>query len=388
MPISTSSFRTKTEFYDRDNRHVTHAWEIALDIGYSSVKLYSPNKIASFPSYAKRVQTNFQFAGDSPDNAILYRDLSTGQLWLVGEVAQDTIAYGDTSDSESSLYGRARYNSDMFLVIARTGIGISMQENRYGSPIGLPVVLQTGLPEKYLHDEGDLRESLSGTHKFALKVGKRPWKNYNVELSPSNIFVLSQPRGTLFSACMDSAGKFRPDWKEYLNSSVIVFDAGFGTLDIFPILEGTVEPGETYSDLGMKRVLSETSDAIRLKHNVDVPVPSMQKYLSSGTVRYVDRRQFKSREYPFCDLLEKASVSVCNEAVERMMVAIDLIDYKKLIVTGGTGEAWYNQIHDKLKDFDTLSVVPGNQNDNMPFIYANVRGYYYYRYNKLAELKR
>ena len=388
MPISTSSYRTKTEFHDRDNGHVPHVWEIALDIGYSSVKLYSPNMIATFPSYARRVPPDFQFAGEAPESAILYRDLQTGQLWLVGEVAQDTIEYGDTSDSESSLYGRERYNSDMFMVVARAGIGVAMQDNRYGTPMGLPVVLQTGLPEKYMRDEKELRESLSGIHKFALKVGRKPWKNYNVNLSPTNIFVLSQPKGTLFSVCIGSLGHFRSDAKDYLTSSAIVFDAGFGTLDLFPIFKGVVGTGETYADLGMKRILSETSETIRSRYDVDVPVPSMQKYLESGKVVYFDRKQLKSREYSFGDILEKESAAVCNEAIERMANALKLVDYKKLIVTGGTGEAWYDQIRTRLKDLPTLSIVPGNQNDSMPFIYANVRGYYYYRYYELQEAMR
>ena len=79
---------------------------------------------------------------------------------------------------------------------------------------------------------------------------------------------------------------------------------------------------------------------------------------------------------------------MCNEAIERMANALKLVDYKKLIVTGGTGEAWYDQIRTRLKDLPTLSIVPGNQNDSMPFIYANVRGYYYYRYYELQEAMR
>ena len=31
----------------------------------------------------------------------------------------------------------------------------------------------------------------------------------------------------------------------------------------------------------------------------------------------------------------------------------------------------------------TLNVVSGNQNDTLPIVYSNVRGYYMYQYNKI-----
>ena len=59
-----------------------------------------------------------------------------------------------------------------------------------------------------------------------------------------------------------------------------------------------------------------------------------------------------------------------------------------MIVTGGTGEAWIDLINDRFKDFTTLEVVKGNMNGDFPMVYANARGYYFYRYNKLQRGKR
>ena len=68
-----------------------------------------------------------------------------------------------------------------------------------------------------------------------------------------------------------------------------------------------------------------------------------------------------------------------------MSSALNLIDYDYLIITGGTGAAWLDQIRDKFKTMNTLTIINGNQNDNLPFIYNNVRGYYLYRYMKLKR---
>ena len=61
------------------------------------------------------------------------------------------------------------------------------------------------------------------------------------------------------------------------------------------------------------------------------------------------------------------------------------MNHNYLVITGGTGAAWYNQIKDHFKDMNTLKIIAGNQNDNIPFIFSNVRGYYMAMYNKLIK---
>ena len=149
------------------------------------------------------------------------------------------------------------------------------------------------------------------------------------------------------------------------------------------IKAGVVERGETFPDLGMYRILQETSEKIKEKYKVDIPVPFMQKQLETGTVRYSDMKKLISKDYDFEDILIKASNKVCREAIDRLIGLYNLMDYNYIVVTGGTGAAWYDQIKEKFKEFETLRIVEGNMNDNLPFIYSNVRGYYLFRYNKL-----
>ncbi len=383
----TGKFRTKTSFTEKSNGKVPGIWEIAIDIGYSAVKVFSPNIIARFPSYARRVREEVNFSWGQPESCILYKDLDTGERWIVGETAQQLMADTDTSDSEASLYGRERYFSEMFRVITRAGLGVAMMENEYGSPGDDRIVVQTGLPDKYMSDESDIKDSISGKHHFALKVGKREEIIFNFTLGAEkdDIFVMSQPKGTLFSACITKDGKYTADAKDLLSSSVIVFDPGFGTLDVFPIRSGVVVRGETYPDLGMKRILQETTMKIKEKFKADIPVPAMQKYLALGTVRYYDRKTMSSKDYPFEDILKDASKQICEEAIVRLGEVLNLGEYNYMIVTGGTGAAWINMIRERFQGLDTLKIIQGNRTDELPFVYSNARGYYFYRYMKIAE---
>lgn len=388
MNKETLAFRTKTEIREQNNGRAGDVWEIALDIGYSGVKIFAPNKIACFPAYARPIGNNFQFAGKNPPQSILYKNLDTGDMWVIGEVAQNLITARDTSDSESVLYGRDRYRSRMFKAIVSAGIGIGLLPNKTGAPIGEKIVIQTGLPERYMSDEADLKDVIAASKHFAIQIGSQPWQEFTVSIEENDIFVMSQPKGTLFSICINKEGRFHQDTQKYLTTSGLIFDPGFGTLDIFSINSGVVGNGETFANLGMKRVLQETALAIKDVYGIEVPVPTMQKNLETGTVIYVDKKKFISREYDFSELLKTACEKVCNEAIDKMSEIFDLSTYNYLVVTGGTSEAWYPIIKERLKGLSTLDIILGNQNDSLPLIYSNVRGYFFYRYNKLWKHKQ
>lgn len=383
--INTRDYKARTELVERNNGKVEGVWEIALDAGYSESKIFSPNMYGCFPSFAKRIPEEVEFTTKTPANAIQYRD-EDGNLWAVGELAYNKLERGDTSDSEAALFGRERYISPSWKVMTDAGLALGMLKNNHGGPDSNDrFFIQTGLPERYLSDSDELIGSLAGAHRFSLKIGGRPWQNFSFGISKDDIAVMSQPKGTLFSVCIDRNGKMHPEAHMYLTSSGLVFDPGFGTLDVFPVINGAVGQGETFSDLGMKRVMQETAKLIKERYGEDLSVIQLQKDLESGKIRHVDLRRFKSEEYPFADLLETATKMVCDEAIERLATSISLADYNYMIVTGGTGAAWYPYIQEKFKDFTTIKLIKGNQNDNLPFLYANCRGYYLYRYNRLAR---
>ena len=63
----------------------------------------------------------------------------------------------------------------------------------------------------------------------------------------------------------------------------------------------------------------------------------------------------------------------------------NLIDYDYLVITGGTGDAWRNIITEYYSGMESLKIIIGNQNDMLPTIFSNVRGYYLYIVNKMKR---
>ena len=160
--IHTENFKTRTEIRARQNPKKQGFWDIGLDIGYSGVKGFSPNKVFCFPAFAKKVPEGLVSIAKPSDKDIQYKNLETGDIWDVGEAAQ---ARATTNDSELALFGRVRYYSEMFQVLAKVGFALSLMENKFGAPDEDIISVETGLPPEYIKsDTGILKEALAGEH--------------------------------------------------------------------------------------------------------------------------------------------------------------------------------------------------------------------------------
>jgi plasmid segregation protein ParM len=388
--VKTSNFKTKTLMLERQNASCENAWGVALDIGYSAVKGFSPNSVYCFPAYARKITEEILSLAVPDPEEIRYKDLNTGEIWVVGSVAQNMIKQDESKDSITALYGRNRYYTPMFKVISRVGLALGMRANSYGSPNGKSLVVQTGLPPAYMKSDSDfIRDVLSGEHKFAIKIASGDWIDFSFSLPIENVRVMPQPMGTLLSISTDNTGKFIPEARKYFSSNMLIFDPGFGTLDIFNIENRLIKSYETFDDLGMKRVLSEASDEIFKKYKTEIPVPAMQKYLAQGEITIRDRKLRKTTKQPFDDILDAANTKVCEEALAKTEDIFNyLFDHDYLVITGGTGAAWNDIIVDHFKDMETLTIIPGNQNDTLPYTFSNVRGYYMYLLSKLKKIEK
>jgi plasmid segregation protein ParM len=81
---------------------------------------------------------------------------------------------------------------------------------------------------------------------------------------------------------------------------------------------------------------------------------------------------------------------ICEKSVNRLLEDYNnLMDYKYLIVTGGTGESRFEQIKEMLSGIEDLTVLPGNLNNrDLSFMYSNVIGYYMFRHAKMKAAEK
>lgn len=380
--MQTNEFATKTILKSRKNSCPQTDYLIALDIGYSAVKGFSPNKVFCFPSFVHRTTADQRLSS----NDIQYRDEEG--VWCVGDSAMKMMTTRDLSTSDDILYARQRYLTKEFKILARTGIGLGMLPNEFGT-VGKKIpVLQTGLPPKYIRaDSPIIREAFSGRHEFSIRIGDSEWQDYDFEFSSGNIFVMSQPMGSFYSVSLDRNARQVTTAGSYFTDGTVVFDGGFGTLDICSARAGMLEDSNTI-ELSMKEVMHRTADEIYHLHGIDCQTYEILNALKTGEVKTFDPIRKRENVLRFDAILQKHNKAVCMEALEKVdSIYNNLIDYRNLIVGGGTGEAWYSMIKDAMKSRSWLNIVPSTVNDDLPSVFSNVRGYYMYRMGQLRRGK-
>lgn len=371
-------FRTQTEFITCNNVVKTvEKWPVALDIGYSAVKGMTPCSRFRFPSFARQVEGDQEFIkGLRTNNYLMYKN-ADGEMWKVGEAAYQSLSANDTQDDSSTLYAKDRYFAPMFKVIVETALAFACMKE--GQQVKLPIVVQTGLPPKYIREDSKyLKAVFSGKHHFWIKQGNaEDWQEFNINISDDNIFIMSQPSGSLMGVALDNDAKPVQGYEKYFETNTLVFDAGFGTLDIFEIVSNTPGKSSTFDDCGMKAVFEDTIQKVEKDAQRRVPIHVFQNVLKDGFIKVTDRATLMAKKMSFEKILDKSSATICRNAMRKVSSQYDLTQYNYLIVTGGTGEVWGGLIKDMLKGIETMTVVFGNVNDSdLSQVYSNVRGYY------------
>lgn len=381
--MDTRTFSTKTERRLKENPHINGTHIIGLDMGYSGPKCFHENGNFVFPNYCQKLTG--EIFGELNKSDIIYEDLETHEKYCVGEMATKALSE-DSIVAEDAMFGRNHYLHPHFLVIFRAALGIAVWDIKTD---GSDVFLQTGLPPLYIAtDEKYLRSVIQKQHKFKLTMGAVT-KEFDITLSKENIDVMYQPMGTFYSVVIDQNGNISPNINSYMNSNLMVLDGGFGTLDQFFIKNKQLQSKDTNSNLGMKRVLEETRDLIQKDLaaqglDISISIPAMQICLRTGKVKVNDMINLTVKEFPIEGYLEQANKMVREEAFESIKDYI--FDMKYLIMTGGTGAAWYDYFKTRLQNIQ-LEVLAGNNGSNLPIVYANARGYYMYRLNQLKMRK-
>lgn len=390
--INTKAFKTRSEIIEKKlpringNNQYKGKTIVALDIGYSGVKGASPNRVFTFPSYAKKTPKDLDVVGKVRSSDIQLRNDKTGECWLVGQAAETMMDQVDIeSTTDASLYTRYRYDSEVFKVLAMTGMALGL----WGTGSGNDIYLQTGLPATYKdRDEGKIVSALCGDYAVSIKVGSGDWVPFQFTLDENHIDVMEQPQGTLCATAYDN-GVVSQMGKDILRSNSIILDIGFGTEDIFSIRSGYKNAHQTYSDTGMRAVFEAVIKQLQADHKnyaLETKIFELQRYMENGEVPYFDADEFQMHNLPFADILEEKNREICDKSIRRLMQDYgNLVGYNYLIVTGGTGESRFEQIKEMLSGLPTLQVLPGNLNtQDLAFSYSNVMGYYMLRHAKLA----
>jgi plasmid segregation protein ParM len=193
---------------------------------------------------------------------------------------------------------------------------------------------------------------------------------------------MPQPMGTLISIATNKDGTTHKSAKDYFSKKMLIFDAGYGTLDVFYLNKHTLDAPKckTFSHYGMLAVMQECVKILKeAPYEKEISLTALQQVLEDGSFRgKFDRKTRSSGILDFAPILKEANEKIAREALNTIDEVYNcLTDEDYLVVTGGTGIAWLPFIKEYYGNIEGLTILIGSQGDDLPEIFANVRGYYF-----------
>lgn len=386
--IELKNFATKTQVIARQNKAATNGWVLGIDNGFSSVKGFAPNKAFTFPNCAFKLPDHYETFAEPSASDIVIRDAEG--TWAVGEQALLMMADSGGMNYEQEMYRRTRYFTPTFRAITKVGLALGLAANYIGAWDGIaPIIVQTGLPPKYLmSDREDLKDSMAGDYDFEIKIGKAAFVRCKFTINRENVFVMDQPMGSMVSCVTDKNGVISREQSKVLERRTLIVDPGFNTFDTYDIASKMLHEEPQTLDIGMKEILSRTAGELNSRYQTNLTITDMQIALRTGFVKKYYRKERRTERIEFADILEQKNKEVCLEAMGKLEAMYNYLQHHdNLVITGGTGDAWFPMIKEYFAGMSTLSVISGNRNDPaLPNNYSNVRGYYLFRIGKMAAL--
>lgn len=322
---------------------------IAVDPGFDTMKVVANGKTFKFPFNV--IETNERKMNDyrlRDDFILLQRN--DGSTYRVGQYAREQLF--DNKEKIDSFYTEQRFISTEFQVGLDTAIALSIEKNGlYEDQSNLDIYLIVALPHacraKY---SATIKGTIANSHAFRLRCGRGEEKVYSFNIRATNIHTVSQTIAAILGETSDDNGDINEEKFYYLsNGPTLVLDGGYYTMGMVVVSRGgTIDEDKTESDINhaMANVNEAVAEEIR-KYRPDINHYSIEYLLhkDGGTIRYLENG--KAAAINIGKLRKEKISTVCADLIEYLNQKYNyLLDFKYVLITGGTGYNFYRQIRE------------------------------------------
>ena len=373
---------------------------IAIDPGFDAMKVIANGIHFKFPFSA--VETDERKMSDygGRKEFILYKDRS-GATWRVGQYAR-TLMYENKSqqdDPTAKLYTEERFISPEATVGILSAIAKAIDlTGLYNEQADLDIRLIVALPHSVRNKYAPTVAGLvSGAQRFYMTFDDGEEKEYRFNIVEQNVLTVSQTIAAILGETSDDNGYIDESKYHYLaNGPTLVVDGGYYTMGLVPVSRGGSvddDHAESNTNYAMKNVNLGVAKEIA-DTRPDIKHYSVEYLLSQGEseIRYMDKGQNKVVSIDLSVIREKKLQNVCNNFIRYLNKKYnDLIDFRYVLVTGGTGAAFFSQllayykgtgVMDEAHMLLTHPVLSGNE---LPIEFSLVTGAYKGLRGKLGE---
>lgn len=266
------------------------------------------------------------------------------QISIMTAIAKGLISYAQNSnDNIVELIKREDGSYDVNTGISRIYLGVALPHDAVDSSW------------KYIESW------LKGKHEFSLETAEG---KYNLNIDTTQSMAGSQVISALYGLLTDDNGVQGETEEGILDESklpAIVIDGGYLTLGIahFTSVQ-LVDDSDSNLTFAMKNIYENVAKTIREKTGRQNITSAFIKQLmkkEDHTLHYRDDNG-KGLSLDVGEYVTKETRSVCEAMIKELRRKYDdLFEVKTIVVTGGTGIAYYEHIKDILTDSDWISVL-------------------------------
>jgi len=320
---------------------------IAVDPGFDSMKVVANGKAFKFPFNV--IETNERKMNDyrlRDDFMLMEKD--DGSTYRVGQYAREQLY--DNKKKIDSFYTDQRFISTEFQVGLDTAIALAIEKNGlYDDQADLDIYLIVALPHACRNQyAATITGTVAGSHSFHLRCGRGESRKYSFTIQETNIHTVSQTIAAILGETSDDNGDINEEKFYYLsNGPTLVLDGGYYTMGMVVVSRGgTIDEDKTESDTqhAMANVNEAVAAEIR-KQRPEVNHYSIEYLLNKddGTIRYLENG--KAATINIKEIRSQKMFDVCADLIDYLNKKYNyLLDFKYVLITGGTGYNFYPQI--------------------------------------------
>ena len=222
---------------------------------------------------------------------------------------------------------------------------------------GCRFYIGVALPNDWVDDVGPtVKKYIIGEHEYTVDMEDGSYK-LRFSVGNNNVFCTSQAVCALIGTAYNDAGKLIPGCSTLQNLPAIIIDGGYRTMGIFQLTTANrVSAAESNTDFAMGNVYKEVAEILKNKYgrrNIhDFMIPEI--IASGGAVNYLTHSKENEDEtisstVDVNKIVAEVRENVCSELISYLDAKYDnFLETKQIIVTGGTGAAYYEQINEYL----------------------------------------
>jgi len=354
LEIESILFAYYSHIKKEEGNNMSKQLVIAIDPGFDSMKVIANGIHFKFPFNA--VETDERKMSDYGGlrGFIRYKD-SSGATWRVGQYARSLMYENKGSQPDDPL--RGFYTEERF-ISAEATVGIlsaiakaidltGLYNEQHDLDIRLIVALPHAVRDKYA---STIVGMVAGEQKYYMTFDDGEERQFRFTINENNVKTVSQTIAAILGETSDDNGFINAEKYVYLsNGPTLVIDGGYYTVGLVPVSRGgSVDDSRAESDTNhaMKNVNLAIAKEI-VEARPDIKHYTVEYLLSQGegNIRYMDKDTGKVVNIDLGAIREKKQQAVCLNFIRYLNKKYDnLIDFRYILVTGGTGACFFPQL--------------------------------------------